>query len=60
MGEWINEYFSAIKSKEIPPFAKIRMDLQGIMLNEISQRKVILYGITYTWNLKKADCIEIE
>ena len=39
MGEWINEYYSAIKSKEIPPFAKIRMDLQDILSNEISQRK---------------------
>ena len=30
------------------------------MLNEISQRKIILYGITYMWNLKKADFIETE
>ena len=27
------------------------MDLENIMLNEISQRQ-ILYDITYTWNLK--------
>ena len=39
IGEWTNEYYSAIKSKEIPPFAKIQMDLQGIMSNEIGQRK---------------------
>ena len=28
------------------------MDLEGIRLNEISQRRQILYNITYTWNLK--------
>ena len=27
---------------------------EHIMLNEISQRK-ILYGLTYTWNLKKSN-----
>ena len=32
------EYYSAIK-KEILPFAATWMDLEGIMLNEISQRK---------------------
>ena len=33
------------------PFAATWMDLENIMLNEISQRQ-ILYDITYTWNLK--------
>ena len=31
------EYYSAIKKKEILPFAATRMDLVAIMLNEISQ-----------------------
>ena len=45
--EWIKkmwytytmEYYSAIKKNEIMPFAAIWMDLEGIMLSEISQRK---------------------
>ena len=32
------EYYSAIKKNEILPFAATWMDLEGIMLNEISQR----------------------
>ena len=47
MDEWIKkmwyvctmEYYSAIKKKEILPFATTWMELKGIMLNEISQRK---------------------
>ena len=33
------EYHSAIKKNKILPFATRRMDLEGIMLSEISQRK---------------------
>ena len=33
------EYDSGIKKNEILPFAIIWMDLEGIMLSEISQRK---------------------
>ena len=33
------EYYSAIKKNEIMPFAATWMDLEGIMLSEISQRK---------------------
>ena len=33
------EYDSAIKKKEVMPFAATWMDLEGIMLSEISQRK---------------------
>ena len=33
------EYYSAIKKNEILPFAGTWMDLEGIMLSEISQRK---------------------
>ena len=47
MGEWIKkmwyiytvEYYSAIKKNEILPFATTWMELEGIMLSEISQRK---------------------
>ena len=33
------EYYSAIKKNEILPFATMWMELKGIMLSEISQRK---------------------
>ena len=33
------EYYSAIKKNETLPFAAMWMDLEGIMLSEISQRK---------------------
>ena len=48
-GEWIKkmqythtythtmEYYSAIKRNEILPFATIWMDLEGIVLNKVSQ-----------------------
>ena len=39
------------KKKEILPLATTWMELEGIMLSEISQiKKEILYGITYIWN----------
>ena len=47
MDEWIKkmwhiytmEYYSAIKQNEILPFATMWMELENIMLSEISQRK---------------------
>ena len=33
------EYYSTTKKKEILPFAIAWVDLEGIILNEISQRK---------------------
>ena len=47
MDEWIKkrwyiytmEYYSAIKKNEILPFATTWMELEGIMLTEIGQRK---------------------
>ena len=47
MDEWIKkmwyiytmEYYSAIKKNEILPFATTWVELEGIMLSEISQRK---------------------
>ena len=46
------EYYSAIKKNEIMPFAATWMDLEIIIVSEVSQRQ-ILYYINYTWNLKK-------
>ena len=37
------EYYSAIKKNEILPFATTRMDLDGIMLSEISQTEKYKY-----------------
>ena len=46
------EYSLAIKNNEILPFATTWMELKGIMLSEISQRK-ISHVFTHMWNLRK-------
>ena len=47
------EYFSTIKNNEILPFATTWVDLESIMLSEISQtERQILYGFTYMRNQK--------
>ena len=40
------------------PFAATWMDLEGIMLSEISQMKTNIYDITILWNLKIYQTIE--
>ena len=44
---YTTEYYSAIKKNEILPFAATWMDLEGIMLSEISQTEKDKYHITY-------------
>ena len=39
------------KKEQIEPFGGTRIDLEIIILNEVSQRK-IPHDITYMWNLK--------
>ena len=59
--EWIKrwcictvEYYSAIKKNELMPFVSTWMDLEIIILSEVSQtERQISYEITYMWNLKK-------
>ena len=47
------EYCSAIRKSEIMPFAVTSMDLEIIILSEVSQtERQIPYDITYMWNLK--------
>ena len=44
----IMEYYSAIKKNEILPFAATWIQLENIMLSEVSQtEKELLYDITY-------------
>lgn len=41
---YTTEYYSATKTKKSLPFATTRMDLEGFMLSEVSEReKDILY-----------------
>ena len=47
------ECYSAIKKKELLPFVTTWMDLQDIILSEISQRKLIPYDLTCMWNPNK-------
>ena len=48
------EYYWTIKKNEILPFPTTGMDLEGIMLYEISQtrERQMLYDFTYMWNLR--------
>ena len=46
------ECYSAIEKNETLPFTMTWMELEGIMLSEISQRKQIPYDFTQIWNLR--------
>ena len=46
------EYYSEIKKNEILPFAITWMELEGIMLSEISQRKQVSYDFTHMRTLR--------
>ena len=46
------EYYSALKKKEILPYIPTWMNLEGIMLSKISQRKTT-YDFTHMWHLRK-------
>ena len=56
--EWIKmciytvEYYSAIKMNGILPFAVTWMNLENIVLSEMSEKNKILYDVTCKWNLK--------
>ena len=40
------EYYAAIKRNEILPFATMWMELEGVMLSEISQTEKDMYHMT--------------
>ena len=46
------EYYSAIKKNEIMPFAATWMDLEIIILSEVSQIEKNKYDTAYMGNLK--------
>ena len=47
------EYYSAIKRNEIVLFTETWMDLESVILSQVSQSEKDKYDITYMWNLKK-------
>ena len=54
------EYYSAIKKNEAMPFIATWMDLENVILSEVSQtEREILYDIPYMWNLKRNDTNEL-
>ena len=52
------EYYSAIKKNEIMPFAATWMDLEIVILSEVSQTDLLIiqiqisYDTAFMWNLK--------
>ena len=47
------EYYSAIKRNEIVLFTETWMDVESVILSQVSQSEKDKYDITYMWNLKK-------
>ena len=48
------EYYSAIKRRKLLSLVTIWMNIEGIMLSEMSDReRQIPYDLTDLWNLKK-------
>jgi len=41
------------------PFAAPWMDLEILILSEVSQRRWLSYDVTYMWNIKKNDTNEL-
>ena len=46
------KYYSAFKKDEILPFAITWMELEGIMLSEVSQSEEDNYMVSLMWNLR--------
>ena len=49
------EYFSAITRNEIMSFTATWMDLETVILSEVSQTEGCSYDIPYMWTLKRND-----
>lgn len=62
-GMYTMEYYSTIKKEILFIIVTTWIDLEGIMLSEISRRKQIPHDVTYIWNLnnnKKTKPIDTE
>ena len=46
------EYYSATKKNELMPFAATQIDLEILILSEVSQWRKISYDIIYMWKVK--------
>ena len=46
------EYYLVIKRNEMTSFTITWMNLEGVMLSEISQKKTVSYDFIYMWKLK--------
>ena len=58
---FIVEYYSVMRKKEILPFVTTYLELEGIMLNEISQTEKIKYcKISLICGIKKVKLIKTE
>ena len=53
------EYYSAIKKDEAMPFATTWIDLESVILSEVSQTEREEYSTPYIWNLKINDTNEL-
>ena len=51
------EYYSAIKKNEIMPFAAIRMDLEIVILSEVSQKAKYTHTHTHTHTERNTNII---
>ena len=52
MGHYTMEYYSAVRRKKIVLFVTVWMDLENIMVSEISQSEKDKYhDFTHMWNL---------
>ena len=56
------EYYSAIKKDEIRPFAATWMELERVILSEVSQTEEEKYCMTslYMWHLQRNDTNELS
>ena len=41
------EYYSAIRNEEHPPFASMWLELEGVMLSEVSQSQKNKYMVSF-------------
>ena len=46
-----NGIFSVTKKDEYPPFASMWMELEGIMLSEVSQSEDKHYMVSFIWGM---------